>query len=208
MAPRALAELARELGNAFVDLAPLALDPFVALQIRRPAPLDDDRRRRIADAVGERFPFLDGDPLPRRLGNQPRHRAHEVDVFDDDARVVQMRAVVEDQHRQLAERVPGVHRIAGRPPGRLDHLVLDLLFGERDAHLARVRTRLRGDQFQHELREEVRRAGTNYSIGCVRRSRTSRIRRRMMPGAARIAVHRRVLDSRCFAPWTPPNTPA
>ena len=48
-------------------------------------------------------------------GNQPRHRAHDVDVLDDDARIVQVRAVVEDEHRQLAERVVRVHRIARRP---------------------------------------------------------------------------------------------
>jgi hypothetical protein len=149
VAPRLVAELAREFRDAFVDLAPLARDPFVALQRGGPPALDHDRRCRVADAVGERFPLLDGDALARRLRDQPRHRAHEVDVLDDDARIVEMRAVVEDQHRQLAERVVRVQRVAGCPARRLDRLVLDLLFGEHDAHLARIRARRRSDQFQH-----------------------------------------------------------
>src|SRR4029079_10874998 len=84
VAPRALVELARELRGALADLAPLAIDPFLALQHRRTAPRDDDRSVRVADAVGQRLPFLDGDALAGGLGNEPRHRTHEVYVLDDD----------------------------------------------------------------------------------------------------------------------------
>ena len=111
-----VAELARQFGDAFADLAALAIDPFVALQVRRTAPFDDDRRRCIADAVGQRFPFLDGDALPCGLRNEARYRAHQVDVLDDDARIVEMRAVVEDAGRAACR--AGCMRAPGCPDPR------------------------------------------------------------------------------------------
>jgi hypothetical protein len=119
---------------------------------RRTAALDDDRSGRVADAVGQRLPFLDGDALAGGLGNEPRHRTHEVYVLDDDARVVDLRAVVEDQHWQLAERIVGVHRIARVPCGHLEHLAFDLFLREHDAHLAGERARPGCDQLEHGRR--------------------------------------------------------
>src|SRR5689334_11828912 len=168
MAPRAITQLARQLCHAFADLAPLPVDPFVALEMRRTPALDDDRRRRVANTVRQGFPFLDGDPLSSRLGNEPRYRTDEIDVLDDDARIVQMRAVVENEHRQLAERVVRVNGIAGIPRRRGDDLVLDLLFRERDANLPRIGTRRGGDQFQHGRRCGAggQYADAHYSIAC------------------------------------------
>ena len=106
--------------------------------------------RRVADAVGQRFPALDRDALPVGLRNEPRHRAHRVEVFDDHARVEQARAVVQHQHRHLAQRIVRVDRIVRRPTARpRQHLIFDLLFGERDAHLAHIGTRRRCDQLEH-----------------------------------------------------------
>src|SRR5512143_2444186 len=97
VAPRALAQLLRELDHAAVDLRALARDPLFALLPRRPLALEEDRARRVADPVGERLPALDRDALPRRLRDEAAHRARAVQVFDDDPRIEEPRAVVEDE---------------------------------------------------------------------------------------------------------------
>ena len=84
-------------------------DGLAALLLGRPRRFAHDRHRGVADAVGQRFPALDRDALPAGLRNQPRYRAYRVEVFDDHARVVERRAVVEHQHRHLAERIVRRH---------------------------------------------------------------------------------------------------
>src|SRR5262249_44177713 len=97
--------------------------------------------------------------LTAGLGDQPRHGAHRIEVFDDHARVEQVGSVVEHQHGNLAERIVLGNGRVGSPGESLDQLVLDLLLGQCDADLARIRTRERGDQVH-------RRRGTTVAAGC------------------------------------------
>src|SRR5688500_2690163 len=117
IAPRAVAELATHLGEARGELALLALDRLRALLLRGAPALHDDRARRIAHAVGERFPAPYDDALARGLGNQARHRTDVVEIFDDDTRIVERDVVVEHQDGNLAERIEARH-VGIRSPRR------------------------------------------------------------------------------------------
>ena len=92
-----------------------------------------------------------------------------------------MRAVVEDQHRQLAERVVCVHRIARIPRGRRDHLVFDLFLRERDADLAGVGLVVEAISFSTEKRGGRRACSGRACIAS--RARLDRHRKRPMDAA-------------------------
>jgi len=73
-------------------------------------------------------------------------RRDVVQEFDDDARVVQRGAVVQQQRGHFAERVVRNDRgILGRHIDQLE-LALDALLGEHHAHLATVGTGERDEQ--------------------------------------------------------------
>src|SRR5581483_3447274 len=95
-----------------------------------------------------------------------------VDVFDDDARVEEVRAVVEHEHRDLAERAVRVDRVVAFPWRGFDDLVIDPLLRQRDAHLAGVWTGGRGNQLQHGRR--TARGGRTKSIAAPRVPRRGR----------------------------------
>ena len=123
-------------------LAPLLLVPL-RFQAHQDA--------RVEHAVGERLPTAYRDAFAFLLRDEPADRRRAVEEFDDDARVVERRAVVEDQRRDLAERVVRVDRVLDRRDVDQLELELDLLFGEEDAHLARVGAGERGEEL-HEGR--------------------------------------------------------
>src|SRR5437762_11950087 len=75
VAPCLVVELLRELRNAGINFPLLAIEPVGAPLVLRSAALDHGRDGRIANAVGERFPFLYGDPLPRRVRDAMGYRA-------------------------------------------------------------------------------------------------------------------------------------
>jgi hypothetical protein len=85
VAPRLVGELRRHIDDAALDLFALPVDRLAALLLGGPRRFAHDRHRGIAHAVSQCFPALDGDALPAGLGDQPRYRAHRVEVFDDHA---------------------------------------------------------------------------------------------------------------------------
>ena len=101
-------------GECAAYLAGLVLDParFV-LFLRSPAALVDQQDRSIKDAVAKCVQALRCDALHAAARQDAPAAGKFVETFEDHARVVDRRAVVEDQHRNLAERVLRPHAVHG-----------------------------------------------------------------------------------------------
>ena len=146
-APDALAQIVRSDSQRGLDLLVVAIDPLGALLLRRPAALEHDCSRRIQQAVSECFPALDVNTLASRLGDQFTHGRHGIQIFHDHAGIVDGCAVIGEQHRDLAERIP-VRELRRRVEWiDQNEFVFDALFGERDARLAHEGTGAGADQF-------------------------------------------------------------
>jgi hypothetical protein len=105
----------------------------------RPLRLGTQQRARVGHAVGERLPTAHRRALAVVLGNKTADRRHVIEELDDDARVVERGAVVEQQRRDLTERiVRDDGRVRGRHVDQLE-ITLDALLREDDPHLAPVR---------------------------------------------------------------------
>jgi hypothetical protein len=101
----------------------------------------------VTHAVGERFPAPHRDALAVVLRNQPRDGRGVVEELDDDARIVERRAVIEHQRRDLAQRIVRVDRVLDRLHVDPFDFAVDALLGEDDAHFAREGAGRRGEEF-------------------------------------------------------------
>src|SRR5438132_5006804 len=145
-APGLVSQLGIQRGEPGADLAHLALDPRRAPQLRFALVFQPREHSRVEHAVGERFPAPHFDALAVFCGHQPRNRRSVVQKPDDHARIEQRPAVVEQQRGYLAERVE-LRRFGVRFPRVIDlEVVVDFLFSQHDAHLARIRAGERADQ--------------------------------------------------------------
>ncbi|EXI73943.1 MAG: hypothetical protein AW07_02081 [Candidatus Accumulibacter sp. SK-11] len=127
-------------GRFRYDLCQLAGDPFRALLGGRPLPLEEDERCGVTCAVGERLPAFDFGTFAVGSGHQFVVRSDVVKVLDDDARIKQDGVVVEDEDRNLAERIDVGHLVFRRPR-RVDlEVVVDLFLSQDDPRLADVGT--------------------------------------------------------------------
>src|SRR5258708_1472246 len=171
-APGLVAELGIHRGEPGADLAHLALDPRRVPQLRLALSLEAREHSRVEHAIGERFPAPRFDPLAVFRGDQPRDRRSVVQKPDDHARVEQGPAVVELQHGYFAERVefrrPGV----GFPRVVDLEVVVDFLFREHDAHLARIGAGERADQL-HFVSAYITRTALNLRRSCGSTSRSN-----------------------------------
>ncbi|GAB4207762.1 MAG: hypothetical protein Fur0019_12680 [Tibeticola sp.] len=101
----------------------------------------------IEQAVGQRLPGLDFGTLAPSGRNELAHRREGVEVFDDDARVEHRLAAFHDEAGHLAQRVVVLDAGVGRPHVFGDELVVELLLGHDDAHLAHVGAGEGSDEF-------------------------------------------------------------
>ena len=159
VAPRLVAEIAAHRLDGHVHSALVSIKRLGTLLPLRTQRFEPRADRGIHQSVAERLPALDQDALTRRFWNQATHRTNQVDVLDDDARIEEIGAVLEHEHRHLAERIMIADDAVVRPRILLDQRVFDLFFGERDAHFASVRTGLRCEEFHYGVRD----ASADYS---------------------------------------------
>src|SRR6267378_4201090 len=146
-APGFVAQIGIHCGEPGADFPHLALDPRRAPQLRLALVFQPREHSRVQHAVGERFPAPRFDALAVSCGYQPRNRRSVVQKPDDHARVEQRPAVVEHERGYLAERVE-LRRFGVGFPRVIDlEVVVDFLFSQHDAHLARIRACERADQF-------------------------------------------------------------
>ena len=146
VAPRAALDLLRHLLAAAAHARELLVAPILAALLRVPHRLVAHQQPGVEHAVGERLPAAHGNTVAHVFRDQAADRRRVVEKLDDDARIVERRAVVEHERGDLAERVVGIDRVVDR--GNVDRLQLafDFLLGEDDAHLARVRAGGRGEE--------------------------------------------------------------
>src|SRR6185503_7618665 len=92
------------------------------------------------------------DAIAQVFGDQLADGRLAVEELDDDARIEERGAVVEHERGDLAQRVVRVDRVLGRLHVDQLELALDLLFGEHDAHFARVRAGESGEELHEGAR--------------------------------------------------------
>ena len=141
VAPGLVVELARELRDAGVDLLLLPRDPFLALLRARAA----GARARCSSAASQMpsasasqrlttMRWRDGSGISRDTG---------LTVSRYSTMTRESKSAVPSSSTSTGTLPSGLHRvdrIVRRPRRNFEQLVFDLLFRERDAHLARVRT--------------------------------------------------------------------
>ncbi len=96
------------------DLARVMIEPFGDILAGFTiAGLVDLQQRRVHDAVGERLQRQGLEARPGRGRNDPVAARQPIEIFDDHGAIVERGAVLEDQRRDLAERILAAQRIAG-----------------------------------------------------------------------------------------------
>ena len=94
----------------------------------------------IEDAIAQDFPQPDGDALGECVGDQFRARADAVDILGDDRGIVDRPAVVEEQGRDLGQRIGGGDARRGIARAGCDEFAGDAFLGDCHARLAYIGT--------------------------------------------------------------------
>lgn len=142
VAVRLVPDVAAHVVQCGVDLAQLALDPGLGtLPGAAPGPDQFLARQHggVHQAVGHRFPGLDGNALAAQGGHQAAHGRQGVEVFHNHARVEHRRIAFNQQAWHLAQRVVLRHDGVGREHIVLHQRAIELFFGQHDAHFAHER---------------------------------------------------------------------
>lgn len=140
---------ARHLANAALDFPALTCQPFPALRRFRAHALEEGEQHRIADAVTEN---LEPECLDLALdvdGQERRLRVFQLEKLQDEAGVVDGRAVLEDEDGQLLERVVSWRGRCAVPRHFGHELERQGLLQKGDPHLAGIGTGCGADQLEH-----------------------------------------------------------
>src|SRR5690606_5206802 len=165
VAPGLFTDVGIDRGDGAYDALGLAVEPARTLLALLALAFEKGRHSGFAEAGAERVPARDDHALRARRRGQLIVRRAVVQVFDDDARVINEGFVVKNQDGNLTQRIAFSDVVAG-DPRRLDkEFAFDLFFSEDDAGLAYKRAGIGADQLHIMFWDSAAGSGRIISLG-------------------------------------------
>ena len=143
---------AAKVASARVIFKCLAFHPCLRPKLDGPEPLlVDDQKCRVVHPISERRSGQDAPACRRGGGNKSAATGERIEIFDDNAAIIEFAAIIEDQHRNLAKWILRLQRIVwvvGIGENNLDRIVQAKQIGG-DLYLPSERRSRRRTQNHH-----------------------------------------------------------